>query len=171
MFERNRVDDAPEVSAVPVEITLLDGTLIKGKLLVPVLKSLFDCLNGGVAFVEFEPYGGDKCYIAKAQLAAVEALGVPRVPALQARLRETGEFDPYAVSALRAGLPEMRSGRPMWRWPRPIIPIATPMWCCRQKWPTTWPPWHAVSTPRTPPSRHQKTAGRCQEPIFTSPGR
>ena len=83
MFERNRVDNAPEVSAVPVEITLLDGTLIKGKLLVPVLKTVADTLNGGTAFIEFEAYGGEKRYIAKAQLAAVKPVGVPRVPGLQ----------------------------------------------------------------------------------------
>lgn len=103
MFERNRVDNAPEVSAVPVEITLLDGTLIKGRLLVPVLKTVVDTLNGGTAFVDFEPYGGERRYIAKAQLAAVKPVGVPRVPTLQSRLRDTGEFDPYAVLGLAHG--------------------------------------------------------------------
>jgi DnaJ domain len=103
MFERNRVDNAPEVSAVPVEITLLDGTLIKGKLLVPILKTAADTLNGGTAFIEFEPYGGEKRYIAKAQLAAVKPVGVPRVPGLQSRLRDSGEFDPYAVLGLAHG--------------------------------------------------------------------
>jgi DnaJ domain len=85
------------VSAVPVEITLLDGTLIKGKLLVPVLRTVADTLNGGTAFIEFEPCGGEKPYIATAQLAAVKPVGVPRVPALQSRLRDNGEFDLYAV--------------------------------------------------------------------------
>jgi DnaJ domain len=103
MFERNRVDNALEVSAVPVEITLLDGTLIKGKLLVPILKTAADTLNGGTAFIEFEPYGGEKRYIAKAQLAAVKPVGVPRVPGLQSRLRDIGEFDPYAVLGLAHG--------------------------------------------------------------------
>src|SRR5581483_1409939 len=35
MFERNRVDNAPDVSATPVEVTLVDGALIKGRLPVP----------------------------------------------------------------------------------------------------------------------------------------
>src|SRR5262245_33740251 len=97
MLERNRLDSAPELSPVPVEMTLLDGTLLKGKLLVPVPKSLVDALNGSTAFVEFEPYGGEKRYLAKAQLAAVKPLGVPKVPSLQARLRQSEDFDPHAV--------------------------------------------------------------------------
>ena len=103
MFERNKVDNAPEMSAVPVEITLLDGTRIKGKLLVPVLKTVADALNGSTAFIEFEPYGGEKRYLAKAQLAAVKPVGVPKMPALQSRLRDNGEFDPYAVLGLAHG--------------------------------------------------------------------
>jgi DnaJ-like protein len=97
MFERNRVDNAPEMNAVPVEITCLDGTLLKGRLLVPIPKSLADALNGGTAFIEFEPYGGERRYLNKAQLAAVKPLGVPKVPGLQTRLRQSEDFDPYAV--------------------------------------------------------------------------
>jgi hypothetical protein len=96
MFERNKVDNAPETSAVPVEITLVDGTVVKGKLLVPVVKSVAEILNGSAVFIAFEPYGGDRSYLAKAQLAAVKAVGVPRAPVLQARLRDSDEFDPYA---------------------------------------------------------------------------
>ncbi|HEU0160749.1 MAG TPA: DnaJ domain-containing protein [Hyphomicrobiaceae bacterium] len=103
MFERNRVDNAPEISAVPVEITGLDGTLIKGKLLVPVPKSVAEALNGAAAFIEFEPYGGEKRYLAKAQLAAVKPLGVPRLPSLQGRLRQSEEFDPHAVLGVPCG--------------------------------------------------------------------
>ena len=103
MFERNRVDNAPEVSAVPVEITGLDGTLIKGKLQVPVPKTVAEALNGAAAFIEFEPYGGEKRYLAKAQLAAVKPLGVPRLPSLQGRLRQSEDFDPHAVLGVPCG--------------------------------------------------------------------
>ena len=46
MFERTKVDNAPEPSAVPVEVVLADGTLTKGKLLVSAGKTLSDALNG-----------------------------------------------------------------------------------------------------------------------------
>jgi hypothetical protein len=133
MFERNRVDNAPEVSAVPVEITSLDGTLSKGKLLVPVPKSVAEALNGAAAFIEFEPYGGEKRYLAKAQLAAVKPLGVPRLPSLQGRLRQSEDFDPHAVLGVPCGAAGRRSARPMWRSPRPIILIVTPMSRCRPR--------------------------------------
>ena len=103
MFERNKVDNAPQTSAVPVEITLVDGTIVKGKLLVPVVKTVAETLNGSAVFIEFEPYGGDRSYLAKAQLAAVKPVGVPKAPALLARLRDNDEFDPYAVLKIARG--------------------------------------------------------------------
>jgi len=103
MFERNRFDTAPEMNAVPGEIALLDGTGLKGKLLVPVPKSLADTLNGGTTFIEFEPYGGEKRYLAKGQPGAVKPLGVPKVSGLQARLRQSENFDPHAVLGVMRG--------------------------------------------------------------------
>ena len=40
MFDRNRIDNLPEPSAVPVEVALVDGTVTRGKLLVPVGKTV-----------------------------------------------------------------------------------------------------------------------------------
>ena len=103
MFERGRVDNLAEQSAVPVEIALADGTAAKGKMLVPVGKSVADALNGTGSFIEFEPYGGDKSYLAKAQLASVRLVGVPKAPNLQARLVDLDGFDPHRVLGLQAG--------------------------------------------------------------------
>jgi DnaJ-like protein len=103
MFERNRNDYASEPSAVPVEIGLADGASIKGKLLVPAGKSVADALNGPGTFVEFEPYGGDKSFIAKAQLTSVKPVGVPKASNLQVRLNEGDGFDPHRVLGLVAG--------------------------------------------------------------------
>jgi hypothetical protein len=102
MFERNRIDNLPETSAVPVEIGFTDGTAAKGKLLVPVGKSVADALNGASNFVEFEPYGGEKSYVAKAQLASVKLVGVPKLPNLEARLVDLDGFDPHRILGLTA---------------------------------------------------------------------
>jgi hypothetical protein len=51
MFERNKIDNVPEPSAVPVEITLTDGMLAKGKLFVAAGKTMGDVLNGSGAFI------------------------------------------------------------------------------------------------------------------------
>jgi hypothetical protein len=102
MFERNRVDNAPETNAVPVEIGFADGTAAKGKLLVALGKTVADALNGSAGFIEFEPYGGEKSYIAKAQLASVRLVGVPKAHDLHARLVDVDGFDPYRILGLNA---------------------------------------------------------------------
>jgi hypothetical protein len=103
MFERNKIDNAPETTAVPVEITYTDGAVAKGKLLIPTGRMVVDALNGVGGFIEFEPYGGERTYLAKAQLGAVKLVGVPRLPNLQARARDLDGFDPYVVLGIGAG--------------------------------------------------------------------
>ena len=102
MFERNRIDNAPETSAIPVEIALADGTVSKGKLLVPMGKNVADALNGTSSFIEFEPYGGERSYLSKAQLASVRLVGAPKASDLQARLVDVGDFDPYRILGVTA---------------------------------------------------------------------
>ena len=103
MFERNKIDNVPESAAIPVEILFADGTIAKGKLFTPIGKTVADTLNGGGSFIEFEPYGGEKSFVAKSQLASVKPVGVPKVPNLNARLRDVDSFDPYAVLRLNEG--------------------------------------------------------------------
>jgi hypothetical protein len=105
MFERNRIDNVPDISAVPIEVTFVDGALVKGKLLIPVGKQVADVLNGGGGFLEFEPYGGERSFLAKSQVAAVKLAGVPKAGSLTARVRDADGFDPYAVLGLGAGTP------------------------------------------------------------------
>lgn len=103
MFERSKVDNSPDMTAMPVEAVFVDGTITRGKLLVPAMKGIADLLNGPGAFVEFEPYGGERSFIAKAQLASVKMLGVPKLPNLNARIRDLDGFDPYAVLGVAPG--------------------------------------------------------------------
>jgi DnaJ-like protein len=103
MFERNKIDNVPETTAVPVEMTFADGTIAKGKLLAPLGKAVADTLNGGGGFVEFEPYGGGRSFVAKAQLVSVKLIGVPKAASLAARLNDANGFDPYAVLRIGEG--------------------------------------------------------------------
>lgn len=95
MFERTRIDSIPEPSAVPAEVTLLDGSMLKGKVLVPVGKVLSDALNSSGPFLEFEPYGGDRRFVAKSQIASLKPVGVPKAGNLSVRGAET--FDPRSI--------------------------------------------------------------------------
>jgi hypothetical protein len=103
VFERNKIDNVAELTAIPVEITLADGTTEKGKVLGGAGKALGDILNGPGGFVEFEPYGGERRFLAKTQLAAVRPVGVPRAPNLKARVRDVADFDPHAILGVAPG--------------------------------------------------------------------
>jgi hypothetical protein len=103
MFERSKFDNAPEVMAMPVEVLFADGTEVRGKLLLPQTKTMADLLNGPGSFLEFEPYGGERSFIAKAQIGSIRMLGVPRLPNLNARLRDVDGFDPFAVLGVAPG--------------------------------------------------------------------
>ena len=103
MFERSKADNASDLTAMPVEAAFVDGTVVRGKLLVPTTKTMSDVLNGPGTFLEFEPYGGERTYIAKAQVASIKLLGVPKLPNLNVRLRDLDGFDPFAVLGVAPG--------------------------------------------------------------------
>ncbi len=96
MFERNKIDNV-EHSGVPVELTTLDGEMVKGRLMIAMGRHVFELLNGPGAFLEFEPYGGERTFIAKASIANVKLTNVPRAPNLNQRLRDLDGFDPHAI--------------------------------------------------------------------------
>ncbi|HXF53379.1 MAG TPA: J domain-containing protein [Hyphomicrobiaceae bacterium] len=102
MFECNKIDNAPEQSTVPVEIALTDGAVVKGRLSVAAGKTLIDILNGSGAFVEFEPYGGERQYLAKSRIDSVKPVGVPRGQCLRQRSR-LDDFDPYQILGIAPG--------------------------------------------------------------------
>jgi DnaJ domain len=97
MFERNKVDTQPDQTAVAIEANLDDGRVLKGKVAIPTHKSVYDVLNAANAFLDFEPFEGERQFIAKASLRSVKLLSVGRGPNLQARLRDMDGFDPHAI--------------------------------------------------------------------------
>jgi hypothetical protein len=103
MFDRAKQANPQDMTAMPVEAVFADGTVVRGKLLVGAGKSMMDVLNGPGAFVEFEPYGEERSYISKAQIASIKLMGVPKLPNLNARLRDVDGFDPYATLGIQPG--------------------------------------------------------------------
>jgi hypothetical protein len=103
MFERNRIHNSNEPTAIPVEISFTTGEQAKGKLIVPLSRSPLEHLNGLGTFVEFEPYGGERQFIAKTQIAAVRPSGVPVSPTLGQPRVSHDDFDPYAILGLTRG--------------------------------------------------------------------
>ncbi len=102
MFERNR-PESHEQGAVAVEITLDDGTTDAGKLLIPAARSAFDVLNGPALFLEFEPYEGERRFIAKSALKAVKLLAGAKPQNLAQKVRDLDGFDPHVVLGVALG--------------------------------------------------------------------
>ena len=97
MFERNRIDNVLQQMSVPAEVTLADGTLLKGKFVILAARSIYEVLNGETKFLEF------KTLIAKSTIAAINLVNPPAAGGLRARLRDDQDFDPYAVLGLAPG--------------------------------------------------------------------
>jgi len=102
MFERNRPVGTEQV-AVAVEIALDDGSEVAGRLLIPAARTAFDVLNGPALFLEFEPYEGERRFIAKSALKAVKLLAGSQPTNLAHRVRDLDGFDPHAVLGIAAG--------------------------------------------------------------------
>ncbi len=103
MFDRTR--QQTEQGGISVEITGEDGRPVGGRLVIPAGRPIFDVLNGPSLFLEFEPFEGERQFIAKASIKAVKLLAGPGVAGLNARLRDLDGFDPYSILGIKAGTP------------------------------------------------------------------
>ena len=95
MFDRGKPDKA--LGPAYAEITLEDGRELKGRFNIPPGRSLTDVLNSTSSFMEFEPFGGERLFIAKGALQAIKPLNLPGLPNLSAGPKEADAFDPYAI--------------------------------------------------------------------------
>ena len=102
MFERNRVDNADQ-GYISVELTLANGEALHGKIVMAAGRGVIEFLNGTAAFVEFEPYDGERAYFAKSTVRSVRVLQVPRGGNLGQRLRDLDGFDPWQILGLDRG--------------------------------------------------------------------
>jgi len=103
MFERNRVDNMVQGQqiAVPAEITLDDGQVLKGRFMMPAGRPIHEVLNGSSLFLEFQVYGGEATLISKSAIRAIRLVNVPSNG--QLRTGRSGEvFDPHQVLGVPA---------------------------------------------------------------------
>jgi hypothetical protein len=61
-----------------VRITVSDGTVLEGSLVVPKTRGIAELLNGPQPFVEFESAKGERIYVAKPAIRSVQAIDYPR---------------------------------------------------------------------------------------------
>lgn len=106
MFERNRIEtpSTRRDKAIPVELALDDGRILKGKCFVTATRHVYEELNGPGSFVDFEPYEGPREFIAKVSLRSVRVAEAPR-PANLANRSASDTFDPHEVLGIERGAP------------------------------------------------------------------
>lgn len=98
MFERNRIDNAQQqMTMVPAELTLDDGSVVKGRFIISHNRSIYDVLNGDTHFLDFETYAGERSLIARGSLKAVKLVSVPNGANLKNRVRDTETFEPHTI--------------------------------------------------------------------------
>ncbi len=105
MFERNKIDNSMQQAAVPVEVTLDDGRLVKGKFLITASRSIFEVLNGEGHFLEFETYDGERTLIARSMLKSVKIISVPSGSNLKSRVRDGDNFEPHMILGVASDAP------------------------------------------------------------------
>ncbi|MGD9802581.1 MAG: J domain-containing protein [Hyphomicrobiaceae bacterium] len=105
MFERSRVDNMSQGQqvAVPADITLDDGTHLKGRFNLPANRPVHEVLNGPMLFLEFQAYGGEPALIAKTAIRSIRLVNVPSAGHLRAGMRPGETFDPHAVLGVKVG--------------------------------------------------------------------
>lgn len=91
-------------TTVPVTLKRTSGEVARGRIVLSFQSTLDDVLNGSASFIEFHPYGEDKVFIAKSEIASIEASNVPRPSDVNVRLHNTNEsVDPYDVLGVPRG--------------------------------------------------------------------
>lgn len=105
MFERNKVDNGANThhqTAVPAELTLCDGEVLAGQFIIPATRAFSDVLNGESHFLEFEPFNGERRFVARAAILSVKLMQIGSVQGLAARRPVEGSFDPLSTLGLKA---------------------------------------------------------------------
>jgi DnaJ-domain-containing protein 1 len=93
-------------TAVPVTLKRTNGAVERGRIILPFQKTLDELLNGGAAFIEFQPYGGETAYLAKTEILSIEPSNVPKASDVNVRLHATNEsVDPYDTLGVPRGAP------------------------------------------------------------------
>jgi hypothetical protein len=88
---------------VHAQLALASGERLEGNLVAGLTGNLVDHLGKPLLFVEFERNDGCYMLIAKASIASVTPIEVPRAESLTQRLPTADRFDPYAVLGLAPG--------------------------------------------------------------------
>lgn len=103
MFERLKVDDANQTKDVAVEIMLADDQVVAGNIRVPVQRTVFTVLNSDAGFIDFNPFEGERAFIAKSAVRSVRPLQEISDVSRDALSKRSQSFDPHAILEIEKG--------------------------------------------------------------------
>lgn len=107
MFERNKIEtgNSGHQTAIAAEIVLDDGEVQTGSFIISASRAFGDVLNGEAPFLEFEPFEGERRYIARQSIRSVKLIQGGAPSALSARRPVEGSFDPYSALGVKKDAP------------------------------------------------------------------
>lgn len=97
MFELKTHYDQPQKATLLVEITMEDGTILKGNVEVPVEGGLAVILNGLNQFIELHTYQGETQYVSKDNMRTIRPIQLPEKEGLPDKLKRFMRSDPHQV--------------------------------------------------------------------------
>ena len=98
MFERSRNENPSDKRerAIPVELRMVDGRILKGRFFAGAKRQAYEELNGPGGFIDFQSYNGARELVSKASISAVRLTDIPKANQLR-RGNDVDEFDPHSV--------------------------------------------------------------------------
>jgi DnaJ-domain-containing protein 1 len=88
---------------VAVEVGLVDGSLLKGQVLLQRNRALRDVFNAPEPFLDFDSFEHGPMVLAKAAIRCVRALSLPQADQLARGLDATDAMDPFQILGVSRG--------------------------------------------------------------------
>lgn len=97
MFELTSHYDQPKKAKILVELVMDDGSLMKGRVEVPVEGGLGVILNGLNQFIELVTYDNELHFVSKDSVRSMRPVQVPEEESLPSKLKNFLRTDPHQV--------------------------------------------------------------------------
>ena len=105
MFERTAVDRGSDSDrrTFAISLTFDDGHVASGVCFVATTRTLEEELNQTGAFLDFEPYNGERSYICKTSIVRVKRIDLPKADQLNRTAYLSDAADPYSILGVKRG--------------------------------------------------------------------
>ncbi len=88
---------------IPVTVTLMDGSVQMGNIMIGLTSDLQRTLNGDTKFLEFEDMNGNRCFFGRHSIAQVAPTDIPKVKKLNSGTDSDEDFNPFRILKIAPG--------------------------------------------------------------------